>query len=366
MIRPATKADLPALLDIEARAFSGDRLSSRSFRHLLTKAHARTLIAEDDAGTILGYTSLLFHQGTWIARLYSLAVAPEARGKGLSRPLLDAAIEAARGEDCAVLRLEVREDNLAARHLYEKAGFRRFGVHESYYEDGERALRLEKSLAEAPRPTVRTLPYYAQTLDFTCGPSALMMAMRALDPASPLDRREELRLWREATTIFMTAGHGGCSAHGLALAAWRRGFEVEIFVNDDNALLLNSVRGTEKKEVVQLVHEDMVEQVEAAGIPVTRGVLGLSALVERVTAGEVPLVLVSTWRMAGEKQPHWIAVSDVDEHFVYVNDPTVYDDRTEGDSIRMPIARPEFERMARFGRGQQKAAVVIKGRRHQS
>lgn len=362
MIRPATTADLPRLLDIEARAFAGDRLSARSFKHLLTKAHAYTLAAEAD-GEIVGYASLLFHEGTWIARLYSIALLAQARGKGIARPLLEAAIEAARERDCATLRLEVREDNAAARRLYEGAGFRLFGRHDAYYEDGATALRYEKSLAEAAEPDARTLPFYAQTLDFTCGPAALMMAMRNFDEAAALDRREELRLWREATTIFMTSGHGGCSPYGLALAAWHRGFDVEVFVNDDGALFVDSVRSEEKKGVVRLVHDDMAEQVIETGITVVRGTLGVSALVERVNRGEVPVVLISVWRMAGQKQPHWIAVSDVDEHFVYVNDPTIYKDRHRDDSIRMPIARPEFERMARFGRGQQKAAVIIKGRR---
>jgi hypothetical protein len=51
-----------------------------------------------------------------------------------------------------------------------------------------------------------------------------MMAMKALDPAMELNRTLELRLWREATTIFMTSGHGGCGPYGLALSAYRRGF----------------------------------------------------------------------------------------------------------------------------------------------
>lgn len=362
MIRPASTADLPHLLDIEARAFAGDRMSARSFRHLLTKAHAYTLVAEIE-GRLVGYASLLFHEGTWIARLYSIALLEEARGKGIARPLLNAAIEAARDRDCATLRLEVREDNPAAIRLYEAAGFRLFGRHDAYYEDGANALRFEKSLAEAAEPGIRTLPFYAQTLDFTCGPAALMMAMHSFDDGAALDRREELRLWREATTIFMTSGHGGCSPYGLALAAWRRGFDVEVFVNDDGALFVDSVRSAEKKGVVRLVHDDMAEQVAECGIPVVRGTLGLSALVDRINRGQVPVVLISTWRIAGQKQPHWVAVSDVDDHFVYVNDPTIYDGRERDDSIRMPIARPEFEQMARFGRGQQKAAVVIRGRR---
>ncbi|HAQ00126.1 MAG TPA: ribosomal-protein-alanine acetyltransferase, partial [Rhodospirillum rubrum] len=74
------------------------------------------------------------------------------------------------------------------------------------------------------------VPLYHQTLEFTCGSACLMMAMHALDSRQPMTRSHEIRLWREATTIFMASGHGGCGPHGLALAAHRRGFEAEIYV----------------------------------------------------------------------------------------------------------------------------------------
>ena len=64
------------------------------------------------------------------------------------------------------------------------------------------------------------------------------MAMKALDPKSDFSRTHELQLWREANTIFMGSdGHGGCGATGLALAAHRRGFEVEVWVNHRGTLL---------------------------------------------------------------------------------------------------------------------------------
>ncbi|MCL1487420.1 MAG: peptidase C39 family protein [Marinobacter sp.] len=70
----------------------------------------------------------------------------------------------------------------------------------------------------------RRYPYYPQTTEFTCGPAALIMAMAALNQQQSLTTLEELKIWREATTIFMLSGHGGCGPHGLALAAWHRGF----------------------------------------------------------------------------------------------------------------------------------------------
>ena len=49
--------------------------------------------------------------------------------------------------------------------------------------------------------------------------SLLARKLLTLDPGLTLDRTLELRVWREATTIFMTSGHGGCGPDGLALAA---------------------------------------------------------------------------------------------------------------------------------------------------
>ena len=108
-----------------------------------------------------------------------------------------------------------------------------------YYEDDVAAVRMEKSLAPPPDPSLMRVPYYAQTLDFTCGPAAIMMAMHALDRAMPLDQTSEIRLWRELTTVFMTSGLGGCSPEGLALAAQRRGFHVELFLGDRGVMFID-------------------------------------------------------------------------------------------------------------------------------
>src|SRR5690606_3851080 len=114
---------------------------------------------------------------------------------------------------CLVLRLEVREDNEVAIRLYEGLGFHRTGRRDAYYEDGASALRFERT-ALTHRTPARSLdlPYYAQTLDFTCGAACLMMALRYFQPDIYFSRALELDLWRTATTVFMTSGIGGCSA----------------------------------------------------------------------------------------------------------------------------------------------------------
>ena len=69
-IRPATPADLDALVGMEAR-FPTDRLSRRAFRHLLTRANA-TVLACVEGTALLGNIVILYRKNSTIARLYSL------------------------------------------------------------------------------------------------------------------------------------------------------------------------------------------------------------------------------------------------------------------------------------------------------
>ena len=373
--RIATLKDLDRLMRLEEQSFTGDRITRRQFRYLLSKARAEAIIAvesaaladgaspaaDDASGEILGYALLLYRQGTSMARLYSIAVDTNARGRGVGSLLVGASEDAARAADQAVLRLEIRTDNAASIALFERLGYRRFGQYDAYYEDGAGALRYQKSIAPHLGPADARTPYYRQTLDFTCGPAALIMAMAHLDATIEPDRALELRLWREATTIFMTSGHGGCGPHGLALAATRRGFPVELYLSDDSTFLVDSVRSAEKKEVMRLVQQDMEEELAERAVPVAHQPLPLEALRRRFDEGAVPLVFISSYAILGERVPHWIVVTGFDEHFVYCHDPFVDVDRheTELDSINVPILLRRFEKMARYGRAAVKATLLV-------
>ena len=357
-IRPGVADDLAALLRIEQASFSGDRLSRRSFRHLLTEANSVTLI-DDAGGTPRGYITLLFRADVSLARVYSIATAPGWQGQGVAAGLLAAAEELALAHSCVAMRLEIRRDNVASQQLFLRHGYQVFGEHAAYYEDGMDALRLEKSLTARLRPHLARTAYYPQTLGFTCGPACLMMAMKAFDPGLTLDRTLELQLWREATTIFMTAGHGGCGPYGLALAAHRRGFRAEIYVNGDGVLFRESVRSAEKRDVIALVHDDFVRQVRRCGIDVHHKLAGTAELDRCYRNGGIPLVLISTYRLTRERAPHWVVVTGVDERYFFINDPDQASGRPADERINMAILKRDFERMARYGRNATKAVVVI-------
>jgi ribosomal protein S18 acetylase RimI-like enzyme len=360
MNRVANLEDIPALTALEERCFDEDRISKRQFRHLLTRGNATVLVSER-GGRIVGDAVVLFSRATSVARLYSLAVDPAQRGQGLARELVEAAEQAAWENHRAYMRLEVRKDNAPAIALYRKLGYRRFGELEDYYPDHADAWRYEKALSPQLHPELRPVIWYEQSLDFTCGPAALMMAMATLDPGTVPDRKLELRLWREATTVFMTSGHGGCGPYGLALAAARHGFGVKVYVSDKGVHLGDTVRGKEKKEVMRLVQEDMQDQLQALTVPITIGTVTDADMEAEFSAGAIPLVLISSWQIYEERFPHWVVVTGFDEHFIYVNDPYVDHEQGETplDSIHMPIARARFASMARYGRVRLQAVVFL-------
>jgi hypothetical protein len=189
------------------------------------------------------------------------------------------------------------------------------------------------------------------------------MAFSALRGTFAATRTEELRLWREATTIFMTSGHGGCGPHGLELAARRRGFGAEVFLNSTDTVLVDTVRRADKREVMRLVQADMEAEMAALGIPIHQEALGPDALEARSGAGAIPLVLISSYRIYRERFPHWVVVTGYDPHYLYMHDPYIDEGETVADCINMPVSRREFQRMAHYGRSGLKAVVLVYPRR---
>lgn len=360
MIRLAHKDDVPAIVAIEERSFKQDRFSPRSLRHLVTRAHGVCFVSEKQ-GVIQGYILVLYNQATQLARLYSFAVDPKHRGQGIGLALMRAAEEDATKRGCLFMRLEVRATNKTAIRLYEKQGYRQFGLYEDYYSDHGDALRMEKPLVRHKLVGARRVPYYQQTLDFTCGPSALMMAMAALDKNYDMGRREELRLWREATTIFMMSGHGGCGPTGLALAAWRRGFACDLYATDMNEPFLESVRHKDKREVMRIVQRDFSEEIAKTKIKVHHRAAKPDELKAALDSRRLPLVLISTYRLHRQRFPHWLIVTGYDKEHFFVHDPWVNQKNhaSRVECMNIPIPAAEFLRMSRYGKANLGAALII-------
>ena len=358
-LRPVLPCDLDALTALEQRCFDADRLSRRSFKKWITRQHHGLIVAESEQHALAGYALVLLQPGTRLARLYSIAVDPAHRGHKLGEQLLDAAEDYAHEERRLYLRLEVRRDNLSAIALYEKRGYRLFGLTPDYYEDHQDALRYQKRLHYQPANDARLhLPWVQQSTPFTCGPACVLMALAALKGGAP-DTTEELLLWREATTIYMTGGHGGCHPMGLAIAAKRRGLDASVWCNQEGPLFVDSVRDRDKKAVITTLHQYFVDTCKENNIPVNYRDFTAGDLDNAIIEGKIVLVLISTWRLDGRKAPHWVAISGNDEECFYIHDPDPGEDQVPIDCQHVPITRKKFEQMRKYGQAKLRTAVVL-------
>tara|TARA_R110002094_G_scaffold63662_2_gene73938 strand:+ start:469 stop:948 length:480 start_codon:yes stop_codon:yes gene_type:complete len=147
LIRLASATDLDGLVGIEQSFPEEDRFPKRTWKRLLAgNAVAHVAVLE---GTLVGASVLLFRQGSRVARLYTLSVAPELQGKGLARRLMAAGEAVATQKGCECMRLEARESNQHAILLYERSGYRVIARVSGYYPNGETAVRMEKPLGSS-------------------------------------------------------------------------------------------------------------------------------------------------------------------------------------------------------------------------
>ncbi len=358
--RPALASDLNALCALEQQSFDVDRLSRRRFQHWIKVANGLLQVAVLD-GALVGYGLVLLYKGTRLARLYSLAVDPRCQGQGVAKQLIHILEQQACDRGFLFMRLEVAINNTPAIRLYESLDYKVFDSKEDYYEDHQTALRLQKRIRHRDSHLIQHEEiWYGQNTPFTCGPAALMMAMATLNPNHPQTMVEELNIWRESTTIYMTSGHGGCHPVGLALAAKRRGFKASVYINTREPLFLSGVRDAHKKSVLKLVDKQFKTEAGHENIPVNYLELNQTLLPDIVTRPNTyVLMLISTYRLDGKKAPHWVMITGIDPYCIYVHDPDPEEDQTPLDCKNIPIALDDFDKMTAFGNQRLRTAVVV-------
>ncbi|KAA1036610.1 ribosomal protein S18-alanine N-acetyltransferase [Macrococcus equipercicus] len=131
-----TVGDVPAVYDIEQQSFPSGSWTMDAFYHELEKnefGHYFVMTLDDQ---VIGYL------GLWIvidqAQITTVAIAETLRGCGYGQLLLEYVMNYAR-MTCEMMSLEVREENAAARHVYEKLGFSYGGLRRDYYGPGQDA-----------------------------------------------------------------------------------------------------------------------------------------------------------------------------------------------------------------------------------
>ncbi len=136
-VEPMRPEDVEAVLHIERMSFPVPWMAT-AFATELSNRSAFYRVARCGA-EVIGFG------GAWVIRdeahITTLAVHPGYRGRHIGDRLLLALLEEGIRRRASRAALEVRQNNLVARHLYQKFGFYEASVRKNYYTDnGENAI----------------------------------------------------------------------------------------------------------------------------------------------------------------------------------------------------------------------------------
>ncbi len=136
-IRPATEADVPALVALMTAFYAESDFplpvgpATRAFEALLADPRLGGVWVAEDGDVAIGHAVLTvcfsMEYGGLRGFIDDLYVRPEARGQGTAAALLAAVRAAAVARGVRALHVEVGPDNHTARRLYARAGYAESG-----------------------------------------------------------------------------------------------------------------------------------------------------------------------------------------------------------------------------------------------
>jgi len=302
----------------------------------------------------------------------------EASGEPGSDPPLLIVFE----EHLALAPLDVAEQEILSGMGFRRAARPAPSVPSTLPGDPSATQRWEYWVAQAP---TRTVPYYGQTTDVTCGAvSALTAFAAAGDPVWTVDaavnQRSELDFWREAmnlpacepvglaVAIANRLGDGAGEDRGTAAALSPRGLP-EIVLSAAPPVLLEEFAGQEHELRLRTqLQEDSARRAALLGMAIEHRWIDLSEIHARVAAGECALILITLEPLIGDPSPHWVLAFDAlgtttrsadtrcadgraEDAALVIADPWVEREHGESwaDVAALPIRLGDFEQIARWG-----------------
>jgi len=136
LVRKATDQDVAEMIRLERQCPTTTHWSEQQYLDLLVvradSPTRLTLVAREEGSSALaGFLVARHSPPEW--ELENIVVAPEVRGTGIGKQLMDTLLVQARQTKTDAIFLEVRASNTAARRLYENLGFKEAGCRKGYY-----------------------------------------------------------------------------------------------------------------------------------------------------------------------------------------------------------------------------------------
>lgn len=108
------------------------------YRNILTNDLCQYVALLD--GVVVGWCDILPTQGETRAHvgILGMGLVPSARGRGIGQTLMQTTLAKAWAKDLSRIELTVRTDNLNAKALYDRMGFKTEGLHRrAFFVDGQ-------------------------------------------------------------------------------------------------------------------------------------------------------------------------------------------------------------------------------------
>jgi hypothetical protein len=165
------------------------------------------------------------------------------------------------------------------------------------------------------------VPFYQQTMDFTCGAASLLMVLSFYDREFSMNREAEIDIWREGTSVEVL----GMGRYGLSFPLLKRGYRVNIRTNVEGPEFLERIRirlGEQGMKTFMELYTERMERVMKLGLAEERREnVTLDDISETLSGGGVPVLLTDASVLGDDETPHWIVVTGLDENIIYFNNP---------------------------------------------
>lgn len=324
-------------------------------------------VAEDASGTVIGALLIAGRPLTGARTIVDLIATEEA----VFRRLLDSAVTAATTAGAVAVKFSEHPELAPLtddrRTVLEQRGFvaDQVPVHSVPSTRGG-VLGWSRWLGD--RPT-RTVPYYGQTTDVTCGAVTALMALEA-GGAGTFGRETgaenhaaEIAFWRTATNL--PAVEPVALAVSTAQATRTLGLPFgtpRVHLSVDGPVLLEWYRDQPHEITLRTqLQADSLRTATELGIEVRREWLGIEGIVEAISAGNDVFLLIDLDPLIQDPTPHWVLASEVVDGHVIIADPWVESEHGETwvDAHALPLLPESVDRVTRWGEPAYRGVVVV-------
>jgi len=172
-----------------------------------------------------------------------------------------------------------------------------------------------------PEEVSVSVPFYRQTMDFTCGAACLLMVINHFLPSITLTRENEIDIWREGTSVLAL----GMGRYGLAFPALKRGMKVRIMTNTEGPEFRGRIEkrlNTEQFRNFLLLYNERKERAFALGLEEKlKEDISLEDIRITMKRGGIPVMLTNSLLLGDEDAPHWIVLTGTGRGNIFFNNP---------------------------------------------